>query len=650
MKKNITVYILIITFVLVSTYRLIDITIWNREEYLNMYDKIVSRTFTGMSAPRGRILDVNGKVLVDNIGVNTVIYNRGSGMTTKEEIDISYALSEILEIDLNKATKYKLKTFYLKTHDNGEDLITDEEYRLYEERKLKTSDIEALKYERITDEVLDTMTDLDKKASYIYYLLSNGYSYQDKVIKKGISDEELAKVNSLNLRGIRTILTWERTYPYGLVLRSIFGSISSNGIPSELKKYYIDRGLKLDSTVGVSYLEYQYDEYLRGTDAVYRVSQDNTIELIEPEHQGSDLYLSIDIDVQLKVEELLKEEMKLAKKAKNTEFYNHSYVMVGNPNTGEIIAMTGLQIIDDHFLDITSNIINSSYTVGSIVKGATMSVGYANDLIEEDAYVKDSCIKVYGVQEKCSWKSLGRINDLSAMAYSSNYFQFLIATRLTNPNYKWNSKLNATEESFNTYRNMLASFGLGMLTGIDLPNEKTGIIGKTISDDLLLNLAIGQYDTYTPIEVFQYINTLANDGVKVEPSLMKKIVNGESVVKEKEIKVLGKVNLSDEKITRVQEGLRQVMIYGTGRNYTDKSVTSAGKTGTSETFVDTNNDGKMDTKTISNAFIMYAPFENPEYSIAIISPNISKSEEESSYKYSINLRVNKKIVKYLFEK
>ena len=92
------------------------------------------------------------------------------------------------------------------------------------------------------------------------------------------------------------------------------------------------------------------------------------------------------------------------------------------------------------------------------------------------------------------------------------------------------------------------------------------------------------------------------------------------------------------------------MISGTGRNYIDINISAAGKTGTSETFVDTNGDGKIDTRTISTAFIMYAPFENPQYSVVSLSPNISRSDGSSSYKYALNLRVNRKIVNYLFEK
>lgn len=647
MKNNkIFIYFILFLFITIATYRICDLSINSHAFYVGEYENLTSRLVTGPSAPRGRILDVNGKVLVDNIGVNTVVYNRTEN-TKLSEVELALKLENIIKFDYTKFTESKLKTFYLKTHNNGDDLITEEEKTLREERKLNKSDIDALKYERITEDMLATMTEEEKNASVIYYLLTNGYAYENKFIKTGLTDEEVVAINDLNLPGIKTTLTWERTYPYGDTLKTLLGSISQT-VPKELKSYYDEKGVSVNSTVGISFLELEYDEYLRGKDSVYKINDYGTPELVSKESVGNDLYLSIDIDKQIEIENIVKEEMLKAKKAKNTEFYNHSYVLVGNPKTGEIIASVGLQLNTDHFVDITANIIGSSYTVGSIVKGATMSVGYEQGLIQEGTRVYDSCVKVYGVQEKCSWKRLGSIDDISAMAMSSNYYQFLIAARLANPAYTWNAKLNATEEHFDIYRNMLASYGLGTKTGIDLPNEQTGIIGKTISDDLILNLAIGQYDTYTPIEVLQYTNTLANNGTKLKPSLMKKIVKSDEIILENTPTTLGQVNLTPEKMSRVQQGLKAVMTSGLGRSYTNNKVTSAGKTGTSETFIDTNGDGRIDTKTISTSFIMYAPFEDPEYSVVIISPNIAKRTNNSTYKYSINLNINRKIMDYLF--
>lgn len=643
-KSGILVYGTILLFVIICTYRIVDVCVFKREHYMEKYELIKNKTVRGSTAPRGRILDTNGKVLVDNVGRNSVVYNRTDATGNFSEADIAYKLGSVIKFDVDKISEGKLKTFYLKLHDDCKDLITSEEYQLYKERKLTKEDLDSFKYERITEEMLGELSYEDRNAAYIYSILSTGYYYEDKVVKKDISDEDVVKINDLDLPGVRTSLYWERIYPYGDVLRSVLGTVSSNGVPKEMKDVYLEKGVSLNSTVGTSFLELEYDDYLRGKDAVYEFKEDGKLNLVYPEERGADVYLSIDIDVQLEVEKALKEEMVEAKKLASAKYYNHSFVMVGHPKTGEIVAAAGLQYHDGHFVDITATMISSSYTVGSIVKGATISVGFANDLIVPGKKITDSCLKVYGVQEKCSWTRLGQIDDVRALAQSSNYYQFLIAAKLANPNYKWNAKLNAQTTHFDIYRNMLSSYGLGAITGVDLPNERTGIKGKTVSDDLLLNLAIGQYDTYTPIEVFQYVNTLANAGDRLKPSFMKKIVKDDEVLLEKEREVLGKVELEDAKMERVRKGLREVMVSGTGRNYASASIRGAGKTGTSETFIDTNGDGKIDTKTTSTAFIMYAPYDDPEYSIIILSPNISAG----GHKYAINLRVVKRVSNYLF--
>lgn len=630
MKRNI--YIILILFLFVTIYKLYVICYKDSDIYKKKYDYLTNRKVSFPSSERGRILDRNGKVLVDNIGINTLIYNK---LESNDEEDVKNALkiAKIIDIDYDNIDELILKRYYLKLNNDGNNLITKKEKKLYKERKIDLGKINKLKLKRITGDMLGSLTDTEKKASVIYDIISKGYSYEDKIIKSELTDEEIASLNDTNIKGTRIELRWERLYPYGDTLKSIFGSVGN--ITKEVKSHYKD--LPLDSTVGISYLEYYYDDYLRGIDPEYEIIN-NKLVLVKKGKKGKDLKLSIDIDLQLKLEEILKEEMLNAKKASNSKFYNHSYSIIGNPSTGEILAASGLLVKDGTFHDITSNIINSSYTVGSVVKGATISVGYKNGLIKEGEYVNDSCIKVYGVKEKCSWKRLGRINDLNALAYSSNYYQFLIATRLTNPSYTWNSKLNADIEDFNMYRDSISEFGLGAITGVDLPGETSGIKGKGVKDDLLLNLAIGQYDSYTPIELYQYISTIANNGVRVKPSFG----NNKN-------KIINEIDVQNVHLDRIKKGLREVMIYGTGKNYTDHSFSSAGKTGTSETFIDSDGDGKMDTKTISTAFVMFAPYDDPKYSFVIMSPNLAVAGDNHTYKYAINLQVTRKITKYLFQ-
>ena len=637
-------YILVIFLFCILGVRLISIRA-SKEEY---QEKLLAKTevyVSGSSAPRGRILDTNGNVLVDNIGVKTIYYNKIKGINIEDEIEIAKKLADILTIDA--AGTKALKDYWLVTNSNGESLITEEEYKLLEERKLTNNDITDLKYERITEEMLNSFSDIEKKAAHIYSLMNDGYVYSKKEILKDVSESEYAKVIESNIPGITGELSWERIYLYGDTLKNIFGSIGL--IPEERKEEYLSSGYELTDTVGLSYLEFEYEEYLKGTKAEYLVNSDNTLTLVSEEKRGNDLVLSIDINLQLKVEEIIKDKIILGDKYPNTDYYKDSYALVSDPNNGSILAIAGIRRNDDGlWSDISLNTINKSFTIGSAVKGATIAVGYKYGLIEMDKYITDSCVKLYLVPEKCSFKSLGRINDLTALAYSSNYYQYLIAIALTGNTYKPNIKLNATEEHFNIYRNMLASFGLGVKTEIDLPGEQTGIIGKTIADDLLLNLAIGQYDTYTPVEVLQYINSLAT-GKRTALSLMKEIKSNDDVILSNESTVLNEIELEQVYLYRIREGLKLVLSEGTGRIYVDKSINAAGKTGTSESFYDSNSDGTVDVATITSTFAGYFPSDNPKFSVVVITPNISHNNGSNDTMYYGASKITKDITNYLAE-
>lgn len=637
---------IIIAF-LIIIIRIININIFNKDKYLELLNKKVNNYVYSSSAPRGRILDRNMIVLVDNIGIKTLFYQKLNNITQKDEIDISYKLANILDIKINDNS---LKKFYLLLNNNGKSLITEEEYKLYNERKISSSDIKKLKYERITEDMLDSLNDLDRKSATIYDLMNRGYSYDKKEIIKNISDEEYNKIIEYNIPGITIELTWDRIYNYGNTLKDIFGTIGN--IPEEQKDEYLSKGYELNDIVGLSYLENYYEDYLRGEKDLYKVNSDNTLSLVKEGRKGKDLVLSIDINVQLKLEDIIKENIINAKKRSNTDYFSEAYSIVGDPNTGEIIAMSGQKLVDSktkEFKNINTNLINTSYTVGSVVKMGTISTGYKYNIIDIGSTVTDSCIKLYQVPIKCSYKSLGKINDLTAISKSSNYYQFNIAIGLTNQKYKYNMKLDTKIDDFEKFRSMYREYGLGSITDVDLPNETIGIIGKNTSSDLLLNLSIGQYDTYTPIELFQYVNTIASLGKKRKPQLMKEIVDDNNHIYN-DYRVVGEVSLDNKYKERLREAMHLATTSGTARNYISAKYSPAGKTGTSETFIDTNNDGIMDTKTTSIAFVGFAPFDKPKYSIVVMAPNIYVTRDYNYSKVYITRYISKDITNFLFEK
>lgn len=656
------IIVLLISIYLVIGCRLFNLQILKNSEYNDKLAMATEKTIESTSAPRGRIYDRNHKLLVDNEGIKTIYYKKQNGITTKEEIELAYEVSNNIDIDYSKIDDNKLKDFYYKSHyKECRKKITDEEWDLYNKRKLNDKDIDKLIYDRLDDEISE-YTDSDKKAAYIYYLMNKGYSYAEKVIKNSdVTDAEYAYIseNIDNLKGFNTKLDWERVYLYGDTFKSILGNVSSNtqGIPSELSEEYLKRGYTLDDRVGISYLEYQYEDYLRGTKAKYRLLSDNSYELVSEGKRGNDIVLTIDIELQKYLEEVLSNEVLNAKGEPGTQYYNRSFAIVSDPNTGEILAMAGKQAVlkDGYYqiVDYTPGIVTLPVTPGSVVKGASMMVGYKYGAIDIGTVLNDECIKIKDTPLKCSWQTMGPIDDVYALQNSSNVYQYKIAIKVGNGSYEYNQGLVLDESAFDKYREMYAEFGLGEKTGIDLPVESLGFMGKSRLPGHLLDFSIGQYDTYTPIQLSQYINTIANNGVRLKPYLLKEVYkpsdSGDtfgSLIYKANVTELGKLSVEKKYIDRVREGFSAVVTRGLGYGYMGNYTNSSGKTGTSQSFIDTDGDGKVDTETITSSFVGYSPSDNPKMSIVVVSPDISVPDSTT---YGVTRNISAQVVNKYFE-
>ena len=611
----------------------------NQKSYAYELDKKTNLIIEGSSAPRGRIYDRNGVLLVDNITINNLVFHYVKGI---DLVDVTEKLANIIDIETPSLNE-KIKWY--KATNNTNNLLTEEEKRLIAERKTSKDEIIDPKIEII----VENNSLYDNKCSKIYGILTNGYLYNPKVIKSNLTDNQISLLLNSLPDGVQIESSFKRHYLYGDVLKNIFGKVGK--ITKENQTEYIEKGYELSDEVGLSYLEKYYDDYLKGVKAKYQVEDDYSLTKIKEEQRGSDLYLSIDINLQLKIEQILRNNIIKAKNYPNTEYLSDSYSIISKPKTGEILAIAGQRYLkENEFHDIVINNISSSFTMGSVVKGATISVGYQNNLIEVGKKIYDSCVKLKNQTEKCSWKELGYLDSVTALEQSSNYYQFLIAIALTGQTYKPNMQLNITEREFNIYRDMLSSYGLGIKTGIDLPNEKIGLIGSTISPDLLLNLSIGQYDTYTPIELITYINTLADNGQRRKPNLVSFIKdNRGNVVYQNNYEIVDNVDLTQEDIDLIHEGFYYVMNRGTGLGFMNKKLKPAGKTGTSESFLDTDNNGKIDTKTLTLTMAGYFPYDNPEYSLIVICPNTSHNNSDKDYIYYLTSRISREITDFMFE-
>lgn len=662
-KRIFFVFIVVVCLFLILFFKLFLVMIIDKDKYNDKLLSLTSKNITLSSAPRGRIYDRNYNIIVDNKAINTIIYKKEKGTTDKEMIELAYLVSSYLDLDISKLTLRAKKEFYLaKYPDLCKKKIADSEYEKVKQRKITNNDILELKIERISLDEVNSFSEDDLKAAYLYYLMNKGYTYEEKVIKYGCSDKEFAYISENNdkLFGFDTRVDWERVYPYGDTLRTILGTVSSSsqGIPSEDKDYYLELGYSLNDRVGLSYLEKEYEEYLKGEKSVYEAVNSHELKLVKEGKKGNDIVLSIDINLQVKIDKAIDEAIIRAKSEANTEYYDHSSVIITDPNTGEILAISSRRLVGDKIIDNVNSILISPITPGSVVKGASMLVGYESGAIKFGEKMLDECVKVAGAPEKCSFASdLGVIDDITAMAKSSNVYQFKTAIRVNGQEYSYGMKLNFNQNAFDTYRSMYHAFGLGVKTGIDLPIESSGYTSKDKSAGNLLDFVMGQYETYTPIQLAQYVSTIANGGKRLQPHLLKEVRGATDdnslgeVIMSFSPNVLNTVSVKAENLKRVQEGFYAVMhmLSGYGRGYINDRMDAAGKTGTSQSFIDTNNDGVIDTETITSSFIGYAPYNNPKVAFMVTSPNSSHENSNNSFTSLVNYRLTRSITDIYYE-
>ena len=649
MTKRITILniVLYVSFFIIGI-RLFSLQMINHEEYVEKLKKLNEKVVYGDLLPRGKIYDSKGQVLVENKLVPVIYYKNDNKLSTKKLIELAYEMKDHLELDFTKLTTSILKDFYLLEHEKEiQKKIPEKEYTSYKRHEISDRDYYKLKKSFVTEEDINRYTEEDRKAIYLYYLMTNGYSYEDKIIKKDASEEEFAYFSESNshLNGFNTKYIYDRDYVNGTTLKTILGSVGT--ITKENKEYYLKKGYELDDMVGLSGLEYVYDDYLKGEKETYKLDGKELI-LLEEGKMGKDLYTTIDITLQKMVDNALETELKNAKRGLNTRFLDRSYVTISNPMNGDILAISGKLYQNGIMQDYNLGAVLDTMVSGSVVKGASILVGYNEGKVKIGEGMVDECIKIKSTPKKCSIYTMGYVTDLDALKKSSNVYQFKIALRVAGVRYGYDMPAPINTDAFSIYRDYFSLFGLGVSTGIDLERENTGIKGQDENAGLLMNLAIGQYDSYTNIELNQYISTLANGKVRYPLHFLKEIKQGETIVKTYEPSALNTLEKIEEVyINRVKQGFKLVITEGTGRGYIEESKNASGKTGTSETLADSDGDGKYETKTISTAFVAYLPSDNPKYAISITTPNISYVNSSSDYVYPFNKLVIRKITDQL---
>lgn len=590
------------------------------------------------SVPRGRMYDRNGKLLVDNVSKKAITYTRGRMTTSKEMLNTAKALSKYIDIPTDILTKRDLQDSFILMHPDVAEQLMVKEYKQFEQNMLTQEEYDELLYKKINEKYISKLTKEELRVAAIYREMSAGSQLAPQIIKNdNVSEEEYALVsqNLQKLPGIDTTMDWERTYPYDNTLRTLFGKVSSKeeGLPKDLVEYYLSKGYSRNDRVGQSYLEYQYENILRGKKKKVKYISDKSghvinTEVVDEGRRGNDIVLTIDIELQKKVEELVDKHIKKLR-SEGAKDMDKVLVVLQDPNNGDILALAGREVTKEgNIRDYHYGTFTSQYAVGSSIKGAVELTGYSNGAIKVGQKMIDEPLYFDGGLSKRSYFNQDEkieINDKEALMHSSNVYMFKTALLLAGAPYQPKMVLpNDISDAGLKLRKGLNQFGLGIKTGIDLPNEVSGQKGYlTNNPGNYLDLAIGQYDTYSPLQLSQYVSTIANDGYRMQSHLLKEVrepSKTENLGPVKSVhsgKVLNKINNSQKEIDQVKEGFKMAFNNELGTGYlsfNDTIVPSSGKTGTAEVFQ--NGESK-----INSTYIGYAPTNNPQISFSIIYTN-----------------------------
>lgn len=638
---------------------------------------------TKIPVPRGKMFDRNGNLVVDNKSLYSITYTPTKTTTAQNRLDIARKLSDLITIDTSSVTKRDRQDYWILTAESPYDRLSkDEQNRTEEEEEAGEPSPYEILLDRIEPEDID-FSDKEEEIIAIKRELDRAYSLSPHVIKNNdVTVGEYARVaEHLNeLPGVNVTMDWTRQYPNDSSYQSYIGNVKS--IPKNKLQYFLSRGYSRSDRVGTSGLEEMYEPVLKGQKELIQHTTNSDQELVNSEvvqegERGNDLVLTIDMELQKRLDEIVQRELKAAidEFPKENEFLKDAFAVAMDPQTGEVLAVSGQRWDRDNneFLDRSYLASNGRYEPGSAVKAATLLAGYQENVVSKGEQIYDAPISLKGTPDKSSYQNLGNINDIQAIKKSSNVYMFHIAMRIGgDPTYEPNEKLDFDPAQFQVMRNYYSQFGLGVPTGAYLPENLTPSYdrGDDIRGGKMMDLAIGQYDTYTTLQLAQYISTIANDGYRMKPQFVKEIrepvaERGKvgSVIETNDPEVMNKITMSEGSLQRVQTGLREVFLSGGTAYYPyfqDVDYTVAGKTGTAQRHyydpvkdengnIIRDEDGNVESYEaipVENLTLVgYAPYENPEIAFAVVVPDMGIVNGQ----HQVNKAIGKGLLDAYFE-
>ncbi|MEZ4636132.1 MAG: penicillin-binding transpeptidase domain-containing protein [Caldilineaceae bacterium] len=413
-------------------------------------------------------------------------------------------------------------------------------------------------------------------------------------------DQELAfrmAEEGFQLPGIQVLQEPVREYPFGDAVSHVLGFMGP--IPAQALEIYQERGyLDPNERVGLNGLEYTYQDQLRGVSGREVIEVDilgrksRTVgQILEPV-PGLNLYLSLDIKLQQRMQEVLEAQLE-------ERGAPHAVAIAMNPKTGSILGMVSLPSFDNNIFSeglgadylaledlarqdpnrnpLINYAIGGLYPPGSTFKMVTATAALAEDVVEPNTRIVDNGPlylpnryfpnDLSQAQKFVSWNhKLGIVHGpmtvVDALALSNDIYFYWVAGGYPNALQGLGSERLAKWTRL---------YGYGETTGIDLPGEVTAIVPDdqwkrinlaeswTTGDSY--NASIGQgYILGTPVQVLVEASAVANGGYIVEPRLVYQMVDAEGGLQQDyETSVVRELPVSKDLLAYVQQGMWSVV-------------------------------------------------------------------------------------------
>lgn len=630
-KRYTAFYILFAFAALMIVARLVNLQITNGSYYREKSD---SRTVHSVEliAPRGEILDRNGRAIVSNRTGHNVYILADNKRTSEELNNVIYNLHTVVESNTGVIPitvldgKYVFNTENLEKWKKEQGFDKNSSAQVVMTALCDKYGINTGRYNK--EEVLriaNTRLDMVIRG----FSMASPYLFSEDVPIDKIS---IIKEQSEKFPSVSVVTQPVRYYPYTSLGAHMLGRVGV--VSADEYEKNKENGYTINSHIGKEGLERLLEDYLRGENgsgSVEKTSGGQSIgqRVNKAPVSGRDVSLTIDLDLQLACEKALEETIldirQKADSAQNGRDADAGSIVAIDVNSGEVLAMASYPTYDiatfsENYNDLLSNpskplfnrALAGTYSPASTFKLLVSAAAMEEGIITPDEEILDTGKYTYfkDYQPGCwiynqTGGTHGYLNVSEAIRDSCNIFFFDVGRRLT-------------IEKIDEYAK---KFGFGQKSGIELSDEeKEGVVASPENRKAnggiwypgdVCQTAIGQSDTLvTPVQLANYIATIANGGTRYKPHLIKSVENSNrTVTQESSVEVLDTVNISDENYKAIVEGLRMVVTEGTAQSaFAGCKIPVAAKTGSAQTSGNYTN----------GICAAYAPYDQPRIAIVCI--------------------------------